>query len=358
VTGWRLQNLFRQKSEIIHILFWYAIQQERCGDTGLFDAILHLKKREFDRWRPHELLWHSDASEIFTYASPRAIILVTPYLDWGREPLSGSQDLISKWMATISLVPYTEEVAEGVVDMLLQIAPNPHLRSFIPADLWLRLNERRSLPPVCKGRRLGDNRDTVRTVREFNDIGILTSYLIMIWSEWKPLDGDGFAEMRTSVREDFDGVSSNGHHRAELIQRLDYILGELDRRSGGPDANLGDDKLWRNEIERHSPVMKDQYGELKRILQEVDQAATETPNCMSPSFIFLSLLTLVDLQNSTPPSCVPCLSGVYNLAFGTISVIWDEPLCLFPSHIIVFLCSPRRLGTVVTLPRHIPLRFL
>ena len=300
MTEWRLQYLFIQKSEVIHTLFWYAIQQEQCGDAGLFDAILYLKKREFGQWRPHEFLWHSDASEIFTYASPRAIILVTPYLDWGREPLSGSQDLISKWVATISLVPYTEEVAESVVDMLLQISANSHLRPFIPADVWLRLNERRSLPPVCKGRRLGDNRDTVRTIRGLNDIGILTSYLIMIWSEWKPLDGDGFAEMRTSVREDFDGVGSSGHHRAELIQRLDYVLGELDRRSGGPDANLGDDKLWRDEIERHSPVMKDQYGELKKILQEVDKEATETISCTPPIFIFLSLLTLVWICRISP----------------------------------------------------------
>jgi len=261
---------------------------------------------------------------VFTRASPRAAVLSGRYLCWGQERPADAQDLISKLVAGISLVPHTEELAESVVDTLLQIAANPHLRPSIPAGLWLRLNERRSLPPICKGRRLGDNRDTVRTVRGLNDIGILTSYLIMIWSEWKPLDGDGFVEMRTSVREDFDGVGSNGHHRAELIQRLDYILGELDRRSGGPDANLGDDKLWRDEVERHSPVMKDQYGELKRILQEVDQEATGTPNRMPPSFIFLSLLTLVDLQNPAPPSCAPCLSRVHNLAFGMTDIMTNH----------------------------------
>jgi len=295
VAECRLQYLFGQKSEPLHLLFWYAIQRERYGDTDLFDAILRLKKREFDRWRPHELLWHSNASQIFTCASPRAIILVTPYLDWEREPLSGAQDLISKWVAAISVVPHTEEAVENVVDTLLQISANPYLRSSIPADVWLWLNERPSLPSVCKGRRLGDDRDTVRTVRTLNDIRVLTSYLIMIWSEWKPLGDDGFAEMRMSVFEDFSGVG-NGHHRAELIQRLDVILDELDRLSGRPDAGLGGDTLWHDEVEGYLLVMKDQYGGLRRILQEVDQEATEILNRMPPSFIFLSMLTLTDLH--------------------------------------------------------------
>ena len=295
MTEWRLQYLFGQKSEPLHLLFWYAIRQERYGDTGLFDAILRLKKREFDRWRPHELLWHLDASQIFTCASPRAIILVTPYLDWAREPPSRAQDLISKWVAAIPATSHTEEVVESVVDVLLQTVANPYLRPLIPPDVWLWLNKRPPLPSACKGRWLGGDHDTVRTFRTLKDIGVLTSYLIMIWSEWKPLDDDGFAEMRMSVGEDFNGVG-NGHHRAELIQRLDDILGELDRLTARPDANIGDDTLWHDQVEGYSPVMKAQYRELRRVLQEVDQEATEILNCMPPSFIFLSLLTLTDLH--------------------------------------------------------------
>jgi len=89
----------------------------------------------------------------------------------------------------------------------------------MPADVWLWLNERPSLPPFCKGRRLGGDHDTIRTVRTLDDFGVLASYLIVIWPEWKPLDEDGFSEMRMSVCEDFNGMG-NGHHRAELIQRL------------------------------------------------------------------------------------------------------------------------------------------
>jgi hypothetical protein len=82
----------------------------------------------------------------------------------------------------------------------------------------------------------------VRTIRALNDIGILTSYLILTWSEWESLDSDRFAEMQMSVREDFNGIGM-GCHRAELIQRLDYILGELDRRSRRLDVNLEDDRV-------------------------------------------------------------------------------------------------------------------
>ena len=175
-----------------------------------------------------------------------------------------AQALISKWVAAISVAQHTEEVAQDVVYTLLQIAANRHLRPSIPADVWLWLNERPSLTPVCRG-----DYDIIQTVRALNDIGILTSYLIMIWSEWKRPDCNGYPDMQMSVREDFNGIGMS-RHRAELIQRLDYILGELDRRSGC----LGDDWLWHREVAPHSLVMKVQYEDLRRILQEVDQEAT------------------------------------------------------------------------------------
>ena len=52
----RLQDLLGPKSEIIHLLFWYAVRRERCGDAGLFDAILNLTKRKPHVSRSHELL--------------------------------------------------------------------------------------------------------------------------------------------------------------------------------------------------------------------------------------------------------------------------------------------------------------
>ena len=292
MTEYQLQNLLGPKSEVIHLLFWYAVRQERCGDTGLFDAILNLTKREFGGSRSHEL-WHLSALKMCTYGSPRAAVLAGPNIHWGRGQSVDAQGLISKWASGISVAPHTEEVAGSVVDTLLQIAANPHLRPFIPADAWSWLNNRPFLPLACRGLSSGCDRDIVRTIRVLDDTRILTSYLTTIWSEWKLLDYDDFVEMQISVREDFKGIGV-GCHRAELIQRLDSILGELYRRSRNPDVTL-EDGLWHERVGPSSRIMKSRYREFKRALQEVEQKATEMLSRMPPSFIFLSLLTLTDL---------------------------------------------------------------
>ena len=276
------------------VLFRYAVHRERHGDRKLFDAILRLKKRLLDRSDRDNFTWYLGASKMFIYASPRAAVLAGPYIRWRRETSDAdAEDLISKWMEAVSQVSRTEEVAGSVVDALLQIAANPHLRPFIPADLWLWLNERPSLPHTCSGLQLGCDYEIVRTVRALNDIRVLTSYLILIWSEWNPLyHTGGFAEMRMSVREDFKGIEV-GCHRAELIQRLEYILAEFNRLSRHHDVHSEDENLWHGY---RSGDMKDRYGKLKRILQEVDQEATEILSRMPRSFIFLSLLTIMDLH--------------------------------------------------------------
>ena len=208
-----------------------------------------------------------------------------------------AEGLISKWVTAISVAPHTEEVAGSVVDALLQIAANDHLRPSIPADLWLWLNERPSLSPACNGLLRRCDGGVIRAVRGLNNIRVLASYLILVWSEWKHIgDGDGFAEMQMSVREDFGKVGM-GCHRAELIQRLDYVLDELDRLSLHFDR-LEAEKLWDDKLGRYSAGMKDQYGKLKRILQQVDQEATEMLNCMPPSFISLSMVILIDCTES------------------------------------------------------------
>jgi hypothetical protein len=264
-------------AEAIGPLFRYAVHQERCGDTNLFDAILRLTRREFNGLvAPRELLGQLSVSKMCAYASPRATILAGPCIYWGQDQSVDAQDMISKWLAAISVAPRTKEIAGSVVGALLQIAANRDLRPSIPAEVWLWLNERPPLPSACRGLFPGSYRDVVQTVRGLDDIGILTSYLIITWSEWNPLDHDGLAEMRMSCREDFKGIEM-GYHRAELIQRLDYILGELEQRPGRPYVHHSDDWLWHHEVGDHSLVMRDEYGQLKRILEEVDQEATEIP---------------------------------------------------------------------------------
>jgi len=231
---------------------------------------------------------------MYAYGSPRAAVLAGPNIHWGQGQSVDAQGLISKWAAGISVAPHTEDVAGSVVDTLLQIAANPHLRPFIPADAWSWLNERPSLSPTCRGLSSGCHRDIVRMVRALDDTEILTSYLITIWSEWKILGYDNFVEMQISVREDFKGIGA-GYHRAELIQQLDSIVDELYRRSRNPDVTP-EDELWREKVGRSSRVMEGRYREFKRVLQEVEQKGNEILNRTSICFTFLSLLTLVDLH--------------------------------------------------------------
>jgi len=183
-----------------------------------------------------------------------------------------------------------------VVDALLQIAFNPDLRPLIPADVWLWLNERPSLPSESRGHLVGGHHDIFRTVRGLNNIGVLTSYLSLVW----PMDSDGdFAETQMSVREDFNGVGA-GRHQAELIQRVDEFLGES-------DWEPGDYRRVKSE-------------EIKGILREVDQEATEILNRTPHSFIFLGLLTLMGLHrihpdvHVCPASPVPIISHLECLA--------------------------------------------
>ena len=316
----RLQDLLGPKSEVIHLLFWYAVRRERCGDAGLFDAISNLTKRKPDGSRSHELLWNLSPLKMCTYGSPRAAVLAGPNIHWGRGQSVDAQGLVSKWAAGISVASHTEEVAGSVVDTLLQISANPHLRPFIPAGAWSWLNDRPSLPPSCRGLSSGCDRDVLRTIRTLKDARILTSYLITIWSEWKLLYYGDLVEMQISVCEDFKGIGV-GCHRAELIQRLDSILGELYRRLQNPDVTL-EDGLWRRRVGPSSRVMKDSYREFKRVLQEMDQKATELLNRTPLNFTISGLLTLMGpAQNPVRPSCVPCLSRVRNPAFRTIDVI-------------------------------------
>ena len=120
-------------------LFSYAIQRERCGETNIFDAILRYVKMCYREDRFIAFTFFLETLGVSIHASPRAVILVTAHLGWCWRimPLADAQDLISKWVEAISVAPHTEEVVQSVVDTLLQIAVNPHLRPPIPADVWL-----------------------------------------------------------------------------------------------------------------------------------------------------------------------------------------------------------------------------
>ena len=247
------------KRKAITTLLPYAILQERDGQPEILDTFLHAVRAS----RTLYFTWHHAnqfAGPLFPEASPRAIVLASPYI---LRKAPGRDDLIQRWAAAASVVPYTEEVAQSVVEALLQIAFNCDLLSHA-TDIWSWLTKRPSLPPVSMGRSLGIHPNTINVVRELKDIEILKSYLLLVWSEWNRIWYKGsFDEMCASTREDFGGIGM-GHHRADLIQRLDHILAQLDRgleylKQHNPDLN-------ENSVQR----MKDQYGELRGILLEMN----------------------------------------------------------------------------------------
>ena len=253
----------QSKRKAITALLPYAILQERDGRPEMLITILHAARTS----RMLSFLWHYHRRYIGTSlsdASPGAIVLVSPHVHW--HMLMDGEGLVQQWVAAASAVAYTEEVGQSVVNALLQTASVDELVQYIPVDLWSWLTKRPSLPPICQGRYLGTRGSIVEVVRALKDIEVLKSYLLLVWSEWDPLYGDGFDKMCTSIREDF-GRNGMGHHRVDLIQRLDHVLGQLCR---------GLEYLTRHNpdlSERALRLREDRYGELRRALLEVNTEA-------------------------------------------------------------------------------------
>ena len=219
---------------------------------------------------------------LFNEASHRAIVLMSPHVDW--RSLGDHKDLVHRWAVAASTVPYTEVVGQSVVDTLLHIASIDSLRPHIPVSIWAWLEKPPSLPPVCLGRSSGTKGDVVRHVRSLGDIEILKSYFLLVWSEWGTIRQDGgLTEMQISIREDFSGIGM-GSHREDLIKRLDYILEQLDRGLGyfEPHAPI----IYEQDIRR----VKEQYTELKEALLEVDGEAVD-------------ILTRTFPKITIPPAC-------------------------------------------------------
>ena len=249
------------KRKAISALLPFTVRLERDGHPEMLDTILHAARAS----RMLEFMWGrvgQYAERLLSEASPRAIILVSSHIPWGRPTHGGDRrDLVQRWAAAVSEVSYTEELGQSVVDTLLQIASQEELLPHIPADIWSWLSKRPSLPPTCSGRYVGTRVHIVEAIRRLKDTEILKSYFLLVWSEWDSLQIDGFNKMCTSIREDFGGVGM-GHHRAELIERLDHILGQLGHgldhfRQHDPNVSAS---YLRN--------MKHDYKKLKEILLE------------------------------------------------------------------------------------------
>ena len=270
----------------------------------MLDTILHSTRSS----KIPRFMWHhvdQFVGTLLSKASSRAIALVSPHISWSR--LADRRDLIQQWAATASVAPHTEEVARGVVDTLLQIASEDELAPYIPADLWSWLVKWPSLPPICLGRSVGTRVCVIKTVQALGNVEVLKSYLLLVWSEWDALqDNSSFDEMCISIREGFSGIGM-GHHRAELIRRLDHVLGELDRgleHLNKHNPQLGIFGLWK---------MKRRYGKLKDELAKLERCT---------SSLMLALLCILTPEihgipcNVRARSSLPC----HRFAYGTLGL--------------------------------------
>lgn len=255
-------NLIRSKHKAIAGLVPYAIRLGQGGQRGIVDVIVrasvasnsNFRTRIWRRVRPY-------FTTIFDESSPpslnRTIVLISPYIPWGYEPYK--KNAVTRWAAAVSVVPFAAEFSPSVVDTLLQIGNVESLQPHIPTEIMAWLKTRPSLPPVCRGREDEFWLGIFQRVRGLGDIEILKSYFLLIWSEWSYFFHYRIDEMEISVPERFGGIWMWGHRR-DLVERLDYVLGQLD--------GIDEDSIQQRK--------KEQYGRLREVLLEADMRTMET----------------------------------------------------------------------------------
>ena len=323
-------HLLQSKHKAITALLPYAVWRERDGQPEVIDAILRVTRAS----RTPMLMWRHVGQflgTLLTEASPRAIVLALPHVL--QHGYIGAEALIHFWKAAVFAVGYSEEIAQGVVDTLLQLASEDGLQ-YIPIDLWSWLTKRPSLSPICEGRYPGTHGSVVKAVRALKDIEVLKSYLLVVWSEWDFIFSDGFDEMCTLIQEDFGGIEMR-HHRTDLIQRLDHVLGQLGRGL----EYIQQHKLWFDEDSLRQG--KNQYRKLRETLMELNR---RTP---FPDYAPLYTDSYPGCtQNPARGSCAHSLPHVYSPTTGvstfhsyfvcTSTSILPTRFVPFPDTLLVF----------------------
>jgi len=269
-------TMIRSKRKALTALFPHVVPRENEGQHEMFDAFLRAARaspRSGLMWYYIEPFLSALLDGNAPVLSKWAVILASPHIPWWQFENGGQ--LIELWAAAASEVDYTDEIGQSVVDTLLQIAcwKSPP----IPPGMWSWLNRRPYLPPVCSGRYWGSRQAVLKTVRELGDFEILTSYLLLVWSEWDFVMPRGFDDMCASIQEDFGGEEMS-QHRKDLLQHLERVLRELE--------------LGLEHIRQHKPGLEEdrillrqrQYRRLEEILLEVDKEAvdSDTPASESP----------------------------------------------------------------------------
>ena len=267
---WRLDKIVEDgdhrqlqfKHKAITAFLPYAVWRERDGQPEMLDAYLRATRA----LRERQPTWdRMDAIKLLSVASPRATVLVSPHIRWGALTGRERSDSVDRWATAASEVPYTEEVGQSVVEVLFQIASEGGLAKYIPTRIWSWLTRRPPLPFTRMGRYAGTRASVVEAIRELGNVEVLKSYFLLIWSELGDLwDNSGFDKMCASIREAFSGIRM-GQHRAELTQRLDHVLGQLDQ--GLEYLHEQNPQLGKSDLRR----MKRRYKKLKEVLSEVER---------------------------------------------------------------------------------------
>ena len=247
----------------------YAVWQGRDGQHKTLDAFLRAVRASKGfgfMWHHIRLLIPALLNEESHVSLKQVAVLVSPHLPW--RDLLTSEHLIQLLGAAASAIPYTDEVGMSVVDTLLHIAAYHPLQSHIPVGMWSWLNKRPSLPLVCWGRHLAGLSDVLRIVRALRDFETLKSLLLLVWSEWNDLNLGHLVEVRILIQEDLKEIEM-WHHREDLFQHLDHLLGQLNLgleplRQHDPDIN-------ENDIRRRWI----QYTTIRAVLLEKDGRATD-----------------------------------------------------------------------------------
>ena len=273
--------IFRSKRKAINALFPYAVRLAQDGQQRMIDAILRVALKStsggfmWRRIRPY-------ITTLFDESRPlslnQAIVLASPCADWIHGPYT--QSAVARWTAAALTTLYSEEVDQSVVDALLLISHNGSLRPHIPIEIWALLKRRPSLPPASRGRYWGTTSDILRHIRRLGDIEILKSYFLLVWSEWDLLFS--WVDAQVSIEEDFSGIGM-WCHRESLIDRLDHILGRLDRGL----EYFKQHKPWFDEYDIQFAQKK--YGELREVLLEVDREAMKTLSRTFCVYLFQSV---------------------------------------------------------------------
>jgi len=273
-----------RKRKAINALLPYSIRLVESGQQRMADTLSYLSEVS----NPGEFAWHCIQplmAAVFdrpsTPSLDRVITLVSPYLDWDNHHFN--QDTVTRWSTAALAVPYTEEVGRSVVNALWRIASVDALRQHIPVNIWSWSNNKTFIPPAWLGGYIR-TQEVVRQVRALGDKEILKSYLLLVWLDWRWLGHASLAEMCAAITEDLNGIGM-GHHREDLIKRLDHAL----------KRDLGYPIEHRPDL---NPLVlalaKGEYQRLKEVLLEVDEAIRVLYSTSSGLIIHFDLLTSVD----------------------------------------------------------------